>query len=224
MSECGEQNEKEKLMENKIILISEPTEEVLKFLNNDFFNSEMEGKTFAYLPCVGDSPDNPKYSRFWQGKVEKNKGIFSLINNAKSFENSSEERKLVENADYLMIPGGNTFILLDNLRKSGLFESVRAFFNKGGKKYLGMSAGAIILGPSIEVAGFPGFSLGADENVPGLKDMSALGIVGFVPVPHYVEKDEGALKSFQGKTQFETKPISDDGVVFYSHKVKVDEG
>ncbi len=224
MSELGKENEKEKI-KTEIILLSDATPKSLAYLDKEFFNAEMEGKVFAYLPCVGDNPNNPKYSGFWKKKVKKEKGLFSFVNNAKSFENSAEERKLVEKADYLMIPGGNTFVLLDNLRKSGLFNSVREFFNKGGNKYLGISAGAIILGPSIEVAGIPGFSFGSDENTPQLKDMSALGIIGFVPVPHYVaEEDEQVLESFKGKTSFEVKPIADDEVVPCSHKVDVSGG
>src|SRR5690606_16254240 len=107
---------------------------------------------FIYLPCEGNDPSNPKFTPFWQDKVTKLGGKFSFVDNSKSFENSTEERNLAENANYIMIPGGNTFNLLNNLRNSGLFDSIKKFFEKESIHYLGMSAGAIILAPDIDFA------------------------------------------------------------------------
>ena len=137
---------------SKIILISQPEPRVLEMLDKEFYTADLKGKLFAYLPCEGDNPDNPKYTSGWQNKVEKLGGRFEFIDNSKSYEKSEKERKIVETADYLFIPGGNSFKLLNNLRKSGLFNSVKELFKNRNVVYCGMSAGALILAPTIESA------------------------------------------------------------------------
>ena len=64
----------------------------------------------------------------------------------------------------IFIGGGNTFKLLKELKESGAFDNIAGYLQRDGIVF-GGSAGAIILGRSIEVAGF------MDENEVGLKDL-----------------------------------------------------
>lgn len=75
--------------------------------------------------------------------------------------------------DAMWIGGGNTFLLLDQIRKSGFEEPLREFL-AAGKLVAGNSAGAIILGSDIRYAhdpnevgmtNFAGFSCFADYTV-----------------------------------------------------------
>jgi|GEM_PF-958429 len=198
----------------KIILISQPEPGVLKRLASEFFTDQLKGKLFGYLPCEGNSPDNDKYTPLWRDKVVEKGGEFRFIDNSKPYEDSGTERKLVESSDYLMVPGGNTFRLLNNLRKSGIFGSIRKFFQKEECYYLGMSAGAIILAPTIQFSTRSEFSFGADASNVGLKDLSGLGVINFEPAVHFnPEEDTEALEAYKKRSKYEVKPISNDEVV-----------
>lgn len=87
-------------------------------------------------------------------------------------------------SDVIYLAGGNTYTFLNHLRKSGLLSPLRQFARKGGV-FAGLSAGALIMSPSIGLAGIPRYD--ADENEVGLKgsrELSALGLVNFEFSPH----------------------------------------
>ncbi|MBP3704767.1 MAG: Type 1 glutamine amidotransferase-like domain-containing protein [Clostridia bacterium] len=64
---------------------------------------------------------------------------------------SAEELAGKTLSDYcaLFIGGGNTFKLLDDLKRSGAFQKIRAYLENGGVAF-GGSAGAIIFGEDLE--------------------------------------------------------------------------
>jgi len=88
-------------------------------------------------------------------------------------------------SDLIYLDGGNTYYFLDMLRKAKMLHHLKEFAKKGGV-LAGTSAGAIILTPDIKTAGYPAND--RDENAFGLKDLSALGIVGFEFYPHWVDQ------------------------------------
>lgn len=77
------------------------------------------------------------------------------------------------------IGGGNTFRLLKHLRETG-FDGMLIRFLEDGKIVYGGSAGACVIGRSIEPASI------ADENSVGLEDLSGLDMLnGFSVWCHY---------------------------------------
>jgi len=87
-------------------------------------------------------------------------------------------RERLDAVDVVYLSGGNTFHLLNQIRKTGLGEWLDA--NKDRKVYAGASAGSIVMTPSIAVAGLePG-----DENLAELTDLTGLGYVPFEIEPH----------------------------------------
>lgn len=173
----------------KIILISQPTEEIIKMLDTELVSKSLKSKSFAYMPCEGDDPNNEKYMPYWKELVKKHNVKFQFIDNSKSSESSKEEFQQIVDADILMITGGNTFRLLRNLRRSGLFNAIKQFFKKKNIVFLGMSAGAIVISPNIKLARDDnGFSYGGDINDTNLDDLTALGIINFEVLPHFEPK------------------------------------
>ena len=85
-------------------------------------------------------------------------------------------------ADAIFLGGGNTFYFLRNLRARGLITKLRAFVRRGGL-LMGLSAGSILMTPSIDTASVP--SLDADDNDVGVRNFSAMGLVNFEFSPHY---------------------------------------
>ena len=87
-------------------------------------------------------------------------------------------RTRLAEVDVVYVSGGNTFHLLDQVRKTGFDVWLKE--NLGNKVYVGGSASTILMAPSINVAGLePG-----DENLPGLTDLTGLSYVPFEIEPH----------------------------------------
>lgn len=80
--------------------------------------------------------------------------------------------------DAIHLGGGNTFRFLFWLRQRGLLPRLAAYA-RGGGTLIGLSAGSILMTPDIRSAALCG-----DENEVGLEDLSALGLVPFLCVPH----------------------------------------
>lgn len=91
-----------------------------------------------------------------------------------------------ESNDLIFIAGGNSFYLLQELRKSGadklLVEAVRA-----GKLYVGESAGAIIAAPDIAYSR----AMDNPDQAPELRANTGIGLVDFYPVPHEGNRELG---------------------------------
>jgi len=83
-------------------------------------------------------------------------------------------------AEAIFVGGGNTYALLDRLRRSGLLAAIRERV-RAGVPYIGSSAGSNIAGPNILTTN--------DWNVVGLAAFDALGLVPFNVNPHYLETD-----------------------------------
>jgi len=88
----------------------------------------------------------------------------------------------LEDGHLLFVGGGNTFRLLDQVRRAGLVDPVRRFVDEGGD-YYGGSAGAVLACTDIAIAE------GHDPNEPGLVDLTALGLLRNVAIlPHFTEE------------------------------------
>lgn len=93
------------------------------------------------------------------------------------------ERNLNEYS-FIFIGGGNTFKLLDELKECGALETLKKYILGGGTVF-GGSAGAIILGGSIELAGFE------DENEVGMTDFAGIDVLNGVSIfCHFGNEDE----------------------------------
>ena len=95
-----------------------------------------------------------------------------------------------DRVDLIFVGGGNTFRLLDQVKRNGFTEPVREFWMAGGD-YYGGSAGAVLACEGIEIAE------GHDSNEPGLKELSALGLLAGVSVlPHFSEDQLPAARQW----------------------------
>lgn len=198
----------------RLFLFSHPMmkDEFAKYI----FPIELKDKKFAYMPTNGHEGFD-QYVPMWQEYVKENGAEFIYIDNTKRGEEAKIEAEKILSCNILMSTGGNTFQLLHNLRESGLFETIKQFVQKDEFIFTGFSAGAIIMTPSIAVAGQPAGTDPndlMDENIPGITDLTALGLVNFEVYPHYNEAtDKGYLENYQKQTTNEVKALADEDYI-----------
>ena len=110
--------------------------------------------------------------------------------------------------DILYVQGGNTFYLLKQVKESGFDKVVREMV-KGGKIYIGVSAGSYIACPSIEVSTWGRSS--ETVNNYGLSDLRAMNLVPFLLSVHYNrEKYRDGLAEGIAKSKYLVKILTDD--------------
>lgn len=143
-----------------------------------FTGESLAGKTITFIPTAS----LPETVKFYVNSAKKALQQFGLIVDELEISTASAEdieRKLTGN-DSIYVTGGNTFYLLQELRRTGADEIIADEINKG-KLYIGESAGSIILAPNIEYAGL----MDDAGATPELTSFDALGIIDFYPVPHH---------------------------------------
>ncbi len=101
--------------------------------------------------------------------------------------------------DIVYLSGGNTFYFLKTLRQKRLIDDLKSFVSRGGV-LSGLSAGAILLTPTVATAGFPHFD--RDSNFVKLKNQKSLKLTDFEFFPHYTHTTpyRKALTSHSRKT------------------------
>jgi len=120
-------------------------------------------------------------------------------------------------ADVIFVGGGNTFYLLDQIRKTKFDEWLKDHIDT--KVYVGISAGSIIVTPSIAIASVDN----GDENLPHLTDLKSLGFTDFEISPHTPEHVSHEGNSEYCKTTKNTLYGIDDqtAVVYVDGKIEV---
>jgi dipeptidase E len=94
-----------------------------------------------------------------------------------TFENPIEA---IENAEGFFTGGGNTFVLLDQLYKKNVIQSLKKAI-ESGTPYLGTSAGSNILGVTIQTTN--------DMPIIYPPSFDAIGALTFNLNPHYLDPD-----------------------------------
>lgn len=85
-------------------------------------------------------------------------------------------------SDLIHLGGGNTYYFLSTLRKRGYLPFLKEYALEGGL-LTGLSAGAILMTPNINTAGYPDFD--KDDNEEGLTSFKAMNLVKFEFFPHF---------------------------------------
>jgi dipeptidase E len=113
-------------------------------------------------------------------------------------------------SDIVYLAGGNTFFFLHQLKRLKMLPPLRDYVKKGGV-LAGLSAGALIMTPNINLAGVPG--LDPDENDVGLRNSSGLGLVPFEFSPHFVpnQKTIRTLLNYSKRTHRSIYASQDGG-------------
>lgn len=99
---------------------------------------------------------------------------------------------------------------MDYLRITGIGNLVKDFIERKNITYVGFSAGACIITPSIKICGFD-WNSGKDDNYLNLTELSGLNILNFEILPHYNKQlDEENLMKYISASEYEVKTITND--------------
>ncbi len=113
--------------------------------------------------------------------------------------------KSVEGYDMVYVCGGNTFKLIKFIRESNFKAEIINLLHKGGL-YFGVSAGSLIVGPSIKIVN----EVNPDNNDVGLSNMSGLNIIKEIIFPHYESSIESEILNFESVNNVKVVRLTND--------------
>ena len=122
------------------------------------------------------------------------KNSAALVSSQDELYCEDEILSAISQCDIIYVSGGNTFYLLNELRKSCAAQAIKNAV-KAGKIYIGESAGAIVAAPDTRYATL------MDENSAKTSDFTGLNLVDFYIVPHFgcepfIEATRETMKKF----------------------------
>ena len=140
---------------------------------------EIENKRVAFIPTASLREGYTGYVGSARKLFKKLGAIVTEIDI--STEAYSTIQSLFEDADVIYFTGGNSFFLIDQLRKTGTDELLKKELAKG-KLMIGESAGAIVCAPSIQ------YIEQMDEKPEDYsqEDDAGLDLIDFYIVLHYL--------------------------------------
>ncbi|KML13570.1 peptidase S51 [Bacillus safensis] len=146
-------------------------------LLSDFAGESLKGKRVTFFPTASAVEEVTHY-------VEAAKEAFQQLGmqleTVQIDEQSAEEiAHMIKQNDVIYVSGGNTFYLLQELRKHCLDDVLKEEINNG-KLYIGESAGSIIMAPSIEYISM----MDDQEKAPELSSFQGFNEISRYPVPH----------------------------------------
>lgn len=132
--------------------------------------------------------------------------------------NINEDIPLLEkDFDVIYFCGGNTYYLLDRIKKLDLDSLIKNLIIKGAI-YIGVSAGSIIASKDIKIAGW---GAEGDENEVELEDLSGLGFTNIAIFPHYKNSLKEEIKEFKKKVDYPVQELRDgEAILIMGNKVK----
>jgi dipeptidase E len=144
----------------------------------DFAGAGLKGRTVTFIPTAALHEKVTFYVKAGRKALEK-MGLLVEELEISTVAQEEIESKLDGN-DMIYVSGGNTFFLLQELKRTGVDKLIKTQVEKG-KIYIGESAGSIIAAPDI------GYAKDMDDPkaAPWLENVKALQLVDFFPVPHY---------------------------------------
>jgi dipeptidase E len=144
----------------------------------EFLGKSCDGLNCVFIPTASIV----EKGAFYVGADKK--ALQKLNINVEELEISKASSEIIktkiENADMIFVAGGNTFFLLQELKRTGSNKFIIEHIQKG-KLYVGSSAGSVIVSKDVEYIKYMD-SPDAAKNLQN--DFSALAMVDFYIVPH----------------------------------------
>jgi dipeptidase E len=188
------------VLDKELVKLSNKSNPTITFIPSSSYFIESEFLEFA--------------SQFQKYRVNR------LINFPVDVEFSEVLKKEVLKSDIIYLGGGNTFYFLKHLRQSNMMQDLKDFVSRGGI-LAGLSAGAILMTPTIGLAGEPHFD--RDDNDDNMKNLKSLGLLKFEFFPHYKNsmRYDKALKNYSLRSKRRVYASADGcGIIVDGENIK----
>ena len=159
------------------IIDREFKEQFYRIINKE----EIKDKKVLYITTASDG-ENDSDKSWMDEEYETILDLGFSKENIYEFKIGQKEIN-INDFDVIYMMGGNTFYLMDMIRKYN-FDTVIKKAMDNGIIYIGSSAGSEILGNSVE------YALPFDENNVDMKDFTGLRIIDGIIIPHANRKEE----------------------------------
>lgn len=163
----------------------------------ELLGKSAEGVSILFIPTAAITEETMIYAE--RSKEE----LLSLGIKESNIRTFNMEYKLtydeINGFDAMYVCGGYTLHLLNKVKEAG-FDSLIMEFINNGKLYLGVSAGSIIVGPTI-------------QGTPGLN------IIDKIIFPHYCEDKKEELKMLEDNYGHSVIPLTDNQAVLVENEV-----
>lgn len=177
----------------------------------DFAGENLNGKVVAFIPTASLTESIRFYVSSGKKALEK---AGMIVRDVEITQLTLDEiSTALSECDYIYVTGGNTFFLLQELKRKGADRIISEQISSG-KLYIGESAGAIIASPDTEYVKSVNFD--PVSKAPDLDEYSSLGVVEFYVVPHFgnfpfTKKAKKIVQLYDGTLPL--KPISNKEAV-----------
>lgn len=128
------------------------------------------------------------------------------VTDAIIFNLNDETFTLSDHFDIIYVCGGNTFRILDRMKKTGVYAFVEKEMKTNNCVYIGVSAGSIIAGPNIAIAGH---GSECDPNDIHLTNLESFGFTNISILPHFKPHLQSEADEFQSSVPYPVIAIQD---------------
>jgi len=185
------------------------SENIAKKVQNFFY--DLSNQFIAIVTSAAEGKDQNKYSQLAKKQFESMGFV-----NVDFVDLETEPNKNFSQYTVIYVCGGNTFKLLKFAREADFGLSIKSLLERGGV-YVGVSAGSIIVGPSIAIAG----EVEPDSNDVGLENLDGFGITDLIILPHYSPEVEEETKAFEAKHGVIVERLSNSQAVLVENGEKI---
>jgi len=162
-----------------------------------FAEEKCAGKTVTFIPTASLVEEVKFYVDAGKEALEK----CGLIVDELEISTATKEKIecTIQKNDYIYITGGNTFFLLQELKRTGTDKLISEHINSG-KMYIGESTCMLSNDLMLEYVK----DMDDCTTAPDIGTFSSLGMIDIYPVPHHTnfpfkESVESIISSYEGK-------------------------
>lgn len=136
----------------------------------------------GFIATASELEKNRDY--MYQDREDLSQMNYKIIDIDISKESKQDILNKFKFVNSIFVAGGNSFYLLQQLKNKDVLQELKEFANN--KIYIGSSAGACIICPSIDYVQ----KLDDKAQAPLLNDYKAMNLVDFYILPHYKSKEK----------------------------------